>query len=286
VSLRLRNVLYIAVFVLLLGAGITLVLAFVTSFVGARFVLVFVVGALVLFFLALFVPGSALLTPNAPSGLARALFLLLATVLLSFVILTGARWGLQLAIALLIVALVLYVLSALSLSAASVFGAAVVTALLVVLVYGKWPHIDLHVGQQTERPKTGNDVRGSYHRVVGSIVIDLRKLVVTTRKRIDIKAHVGLGRVTVIAPQRFSVQIPRAHVGAGELVLFNRRKASGVHLMGGQLTRAGTIARPACRKPSSRKKSACKPKTLVLHLSVGAGRIVVRPAPAPARSAT
>jgi hypothetical protein len=274
-----KEIVFVAYSIVLVAAVVALVLVFVTDWIGVRAVLALVVGALVLFFLSAVLTGSAgaptRRLDEAAEFVLRWILVLAATAALVLVLLAWHWLGARLAVALLLVALVLYVLSISTLTLASIFGGVVAVTLVIALVFVDWPHVGLDIGKQTERPRRAGDLQASYHRSMGSIVIDLRKLVVT--KKQTIKARVGLGRIIVIVPARFTLRVGRASVGAGELALFDQRRSRGLRLHGAGIQRAGHIKKKAiCRKQP--KASGCRPITLTLNVAVGLGGVVVRPA--------
>jgi hypothetical protein len=280
--------------VVVVAAVIALAFDLFSDWMGLSAVVALVVVALVLFWVASLLGGAA--GEGRPWNLSstadlvlRCLLVLAATAALILVLLAWRWLGAQLAVTLLLTALVLYLLSAVPITPGSVVSAVVVGGLLVVLLFADWPHVDVALGEQKERPRTAADLRPAYHRSVGSIVLDFRKLALKKPKTVTV--HVGLGRIIVIAPLRFTVRVTSAHVGFGELLLFDQRRSRGARVGNGQIKRAGRIKKGTCAKnakkvrkrnknakkvrKTSKRTPAC-PLTLTLKLSAGLGRVVVR----------
>lgn len=77
------------------------------------------------------------------------------------------------------------------------------------------------VGDRTVRP-TGAQLESEYERGVGTLTLDLTTLDLDgIDAPVDLRAHVGIGRLIVIVPDDLAVQV-QAHAGLGSVRVFGR----------------------------------------------------------------
>jgi len=134
-------------------------------------------------------------------------------------------------------------------------------ALTVVLSIGTALDVSLAggVGEQTERPRTLDQVGRRYELAIGRMTVDLTAL--QTREAgapIDVRARVGIGELILIVPRGDLVEVT-ARVGAGQTVVFGRDR-SGVGI--------DNVYAPRVPEGAAIAFS--------LSLSVGLGRVEVR----------